>query len=173
MPRAAMRAMVSLQNGLSMPTSTAPDFISASSASSGVFASYKEIGHPESETSFKGSITDFSAGWGYYPRSLWSGLSLELGALVRVRDHQENHPFGDPETLDTDSTTVAGRVLAGWTWRLGRRVFFAAAAGASLGYERGTLTGFDDLDDMESTTRVNRKTTDFEGYVRFGVALDD
>ncbi len=137
------------------------------------FASYKELGHPEGATSFGGSVTDFSAGWGYYPRSLWSGLSLELGALVRVRDHRESLPFGEPETLSTDTTTYAARALAGWSWRLGRRVFFAAAAGASIGLERGTLTGFDALDELESTTRVNRKTTDFEGYVRFGVALDN
>lgn len=132
------------------------------------FATYRPI---DTET---GPVYDLGAAWVYYPRALWSGPMLELGALLRSRDlaGHESDDFDDLY-VETDTRSYAARALAGWTWRVDRRVFFATAFGFSAGYERGAESKLLSYEDMPTHARVSRLSTEFEFYVRFGLVFDD
>jgi hypothetical protein len=132
------------------------------------FATYHPI---DSET---GLVYDFGAAWVYYPRALWSGPMVEVGALLRSRDlaGYESDDFDDLH-IETDTRTYAGRALGGWTWRLDAGVFFAAALGFSVGYERGEESKLTNFDDMPTHSNVSRLDGAFEFYLRFGLVFDD
>lgn len=132
------------------------------------FATYRPI---DTET---GPVYDLGAAWVYYPRALWSGPMLELGALVRSRDlaGYDSDDFDDL-TIETDTRTYAARALGGWSWRLDAGVFFAAALGVSAGYERGEESRLSSFEDMPTHSDVSRLDVAFEFYLRFGLAFDD
>jgi len=119
-----------------------------------------------------GTTFDVGAGWVYFPRKLYSGLSLELGALRRSTPNtdlwcEELTPF---ETT-THTVTYAARAMIGWSWMLGDHAFIALAVGVSSGRERGRE---DDRQTDESpieTYLVDHWTTSGETYLRFGAAI--
>lgn len=84
-----------------------------------------------------GKQFDAGAGWMYFPRERFSGLSLEAGGLVRR--HYKNNCTLDEDIVST-TTIVATRGLVGWSWLVGDHLYLSAAAGASVGYERGRVT---------------------------------
>jgi hypothetical protein len=86
--------------------------------------------------SYSGVMIDYGLGLVYFPRRLWSGLRLELGALVRDRDTLKVADQGLERTT-TVSTIYAARGLIGWSWDVHPRVFLALAVGGARGYERG------------------------------------
>lgn len=126
----------------------------------------------EREASFSGRTTDIGLSWVFYPNRLWSGWTLELGALRRARDiavHDENRT---PQRVETDTTTYAVRAMVGWTWLIQERAFIAAGVGVSAGRERGTEVTSSEGDRMPTRTSVARRDVTAEGYLRFGVAFD-
>jgi hypothetical protein len=124
------------------------------------------------EASYSGSTSDRGLGWVYYPRSPWSGLSLELGVLRRERDHHLEDDDATPETIATRTTTYAGRAMIGWSWLMYDHVFLAVAAGMSLGHESGTETTERYVGAMPVQTKVSRTVAEGEGLLRLGVAFD-
>lgn len=119
-----------------------------------------------------GRILDASLGWVYYPRRLWDGLMFEAGVLRRDRDVQEIRALFDDTSVAIESVTYAGRASLGWSWRVTRHAFIAAAVGVSVGRERGERTtterDMDFPDDRVTTSRVARLQADPELYLRFG-----
>ncbi|HSR98724.1 MAG TPA: hypothetical protein VLM79_16825 [Kofleriaceae bacterium] len=126
----------------------------------------------EGEASFTGRTTDVGLSWIFYPDRVWSGWTLELGALRRARDIAVNDDNRTPQRVATDTTTYAVRAMVGWTWLIQQRVFIAAGAGLSVGRETGTETTSSDFDRMTTRTSVARRDVTAEGYLRFGVAFD-
>jgi hypothetical protein len=125
----------------------------------------------EDEASFTGRTTDIGLGWVFYPDHLWSGWTIELGALRRARDiamHDENL---SPERVETETTTYAVRATLGWTWLFQQRLFIAAGVGLSVGREAGTEVTSSDFDRMMTRTSVARRDVTAEGYLRFGIAF--
>jgi hypothetical protein len=117
-----------------------------------------------------GHFTDVGVGWMYFPRRLWSGPMFELGVLGRDNDISVG-PSSDSEmVVTTQSKTIAGRALAGWSLLLGRHVFLSASLGFSIGYERGSET-VEDYATMTFSRSVGRVDPSVEGFVRIGGAL--
>lgn len=129
-------------------------------------AIYKPIEIGEAST--HGTVNDLGAGWVWYPRRLWDGPTLELGALLRLRENGYYDANADPAMLDTTTTIFAGRALVGWSWLFAKRAFFAIAVGASAGYETGHERTADDLNEQMTEQRVHRKHLGAEGYFRIG-----
>jgi len=124
--------------------------------------------------SYGGTILDFGLGVVWYPRRLWSGLTVEVGALVRDRETSVRHADG---TVDTRSLTCAARGMIGWSWPLGRHLFLAVAAGLSAGRETGQATftpepPIDGPATMPIRHEVAQVQVDAEGYFRFGFLFD-
>jgi hypothetical protein len=120
------------------------------------------------EITYGGRTTDVGVGWVLYPRSLWSGLTLELGALVRSAELSENDTF-DEVMVKRDTTTFAARALAGWTWRLGYYAFVSAAVGLSAGVERGDASSQRYMEEKVTST-VDDGAVKGEAYLRMGFA---
>jgi hypothetical protein len=116
-----------------------------------------------------GWITDLGIGWVWYPRRLWDGFTLEVGAIRRDRD-TFLWPEFDPR-VETRSTTYAGRAMIGWSWLIKGHVFVAVAAGGSVGYESGHETITPDAGGPMSKVAIARPRGDAELYLRFGFAL--
>lgn len=120
-----------------------------------------------------GRIIDTGVGAVFYPRALWDGLTLEVGALRRARDTTVENIDASPDTVTTRTSAYSARVLVGWSWLIHRRFVLSWAVGGSAGYESGTETSHDRFDPMPATTRdVGRSTTSREAYLRFGGAFD-
>jgi hypothetical protein len=118
-----------------------------------------------------GRVNDVGAGAVWYPRRLWSGPMLEVGALVRSANRLTHLDTGDGD-IERDTTLVAGRALVGWSWLLSRRVFFAASLGISVGRETGQELQHPSLTSPGSmATRIDKTVVDNEFYLRFGVAF--
>lgn len=126
--------------------------------------------HGESETGYRGRITDVGVGWLYFPRRLWDGPTFELGMLHRSLDTTVD---AEDDLVERDGRTIATRALLGWSWLIRDRVFLSFAMGASNGYTFGTQieTTGNSPPRMTTTGRFGEWTTEFEGYVRFGVAF--
>lgn len=137
-------------------------------------ASYEAFGPIsfDSELSVDGNNRDAGLGFVWYPRSLWSGPTFELGALARDRDVELYDSFADYERqiVTTDTAIYAGRGLLGWSWYWDP-FFLSVAAGLSIGYERGTETSSDDRLEMVVEKRVHRVTSEVETYFRLGFAF--
>ena len=126
----------------------------------------------ENEGSYTGRTTDLGLSWVFYPDHLWSGWTLELGALRRARDTAVEDDNRTPQRVETNTTTYAVRALVGWTWLIQRRAFVALGAGLSVGREAGTEVTSSDFDRMATRTSVERRDVSAEGYLRFGIAFD-
>jgi hypothetical protein len=119
-------------------------------------------------TGYGGTIFDVGIAAVWYPRRMWDGFLLEVGALRRDRDVYV-WPESESQTF-TRSTEYAGRALVGWSWLIRQRAFIAIAAGLSLGAESGNDTTTPDR--MPTITKpVQRSRSDGEGYIRIGVVF--
>lgn len=123
------------------------------------------------EGSDGGRITDLGVGIVQYSRGLWDGFTMEAGALRRARDTFSHDEFAQYASVDTDTTTYAGRALFGWSWLVQKRVFIAAAIGGSAGIETGTEVTANSSGEMKMTSAVDRSDLALEGYLRFGGAF--
>lgn len=184
-----VRAAVGINNPLSWSNSNAFGIsaylgIGEHHAIRGNVASYKyrssDVGNVISaaaggdgdEASYGGDTSDVGIAWVYYPRSMWSGLSLELGVLRRALDHRLTDEFASPEFIATRTTTYAGRAMIGWSWLIYDHVFIAVAAGLSIGHESGTETTERHDGDMPVQKTVSRVSAEAEGLLRLGIAFD-
>ena len=61
----------------------------------------------ENETAWMGRVSDFGGALQYFPRSVWSGLSLELGVLHRAQDTSERNSNNSPYIRDIKSSRYA------------------------------------------------------------------
>jgi len=125
-----------------------------------------------SESSSSGRTTDVGIGWVYYPRSLWSGLMLEAGALRRARDVSVHDSNRTPERVSTRTTVYAARAMIGWSWLLGQHVFIATGVGLSIGRESGAEIFETDHDRKMTRESVGRIDTKGEAYLRVGAVFD-
>jgi hypothetical protein len=130
------------------------------------------IGEDNHDVERKGGYLDIGAGWQWYPRALWRGPTIELGALWRSDKTLRDDP-ADTSSLNEvhrDVKVVAARALVGWSWQFYDRVFIMAAAGGSIGYARGTETTIydDETSRMPETARAPVAVAAFESYLRFG-----
>jgi hypothetical protein len=122
-----------------------------------------------------GRFIDGGLGWVWYPRRLWSGPLVELGAVLRDRRDRVSHE--DDDLVKTRSNALTGRALVGWSWQAPHRIVVATAAGLSTGYEIGTeivsphSTGSQSK--MSTTSDVSRAFVSLETYVRIGFAFGD
>ncbi|HWO26540.1 MAG TPA: hypothetical protein VNO30_47755 [Kofleriaceae bacterium] len=119
----------------------------------------------------EGRILDAGIGWIYFPRRLWDGFMFESGALLRDRDVTT---VGDYDISTVRSLTYAGYATVGWSWRLHRNVFIAAAVGLSVGRETGKETIMNDDLPREPIPRVvplDRQQVMPELSLRFGFAF--
>jgi hypothetical protein len=120
----------------------------------------------EGDAALSGNKRDASASWVCFPRRFLDGGLVELGALVR-RHHSMSYDYLDNvENWTLDSSTLAVRGMAGWSWLIHNHAFMSLAAGASVGYEFGTAT-----ERMETSMHVSRTILWPEAYVRFGAAF--
>ncbi len=123
------------------------------------------------EGSSGGRILDLGVGLVHYSRGLWDGFTMEAGALRRARNTFSRDDFAQYQSIDTDTTTYAGRALFGWSWLIQKRVFIAAAIGGSAGIETGSEVTANSSGEMTTTRPVDRSDVSFEGYLRFGGAF--
>jgi len=127
---------------------------------------------PDEDCSATGTISDVGASWVYFPRKVYSGLSLEVGALRRSTTKAV---LGCDLAASFDTTrhsvTYAGRAMIGWSWMLGDHAFIAIAVGAAKGVERGHVDQRQSDDSPLETVRVDQWTPTFESYLRFGAAI--
>ena len=126
----------------------------------------------ESEISVSGNNRDAGLGFVWYPRSLWSGPTFELGVFARDRDVKLSDFWAhdNRQRVITDTAIYAGRGLIGWSWYWDP-FFLSVAAGFSIGHERGTETSSGDLREMVVEKRVRRTTSEAETYFRVGFAF--
>jgi len=120
--------------------------------------------------SYSGRVIDYGAGLVWYPRRRWEGFMLEAGALLRDRAIRTSYEF---EVVKNWTTTLSGRGMIGWSWRLGP-AFVAAAVGFSAGYEVGReAVTPESFQSMPSTTRdLARLQVDGEAYLRIGFVFE-
>ena len=118
-----------------------------------------------------GRYTDVGAAWMYFPRRAYDGPSLELGAVLRMRDTLD---YRDDLSADADTyttTTIGGRALVGWSWLGWNRVFVSFQTGLTVGRESGShLTHLEDQ--MDTTMPIHQVAVSTEAFLRFGVLLN-
>jgi hypothetical protein len=122
--------------------------------------------------SYHGRITDLGLAWVFYPRRVWEGFLFEAGALRRARDVGSFDGDATFAAVDKTTTVYAGRAMVGWSWRLYRYVFVAAAAGVSVGWESGDEVSRTDYDDRMIHKHISRADVTGEGYLRIGTVFD-
>lgn len=114
---------------------------------------------------------DGSVSWIYYPRKVFTGATVEVGALYRDRAEEYFYSMGRNDNYDIESRILAGQAFVGWNWRLGGTLYVATAVGASLGYEKGT-NKFRDNNGQNVTENVAESHVGAEGYLRFGAVFE-
>lgn len=114
---------------------------------------------------------DGSVSWIYYPRKVFTGATVEVGALYRDRAEEYFYSMGRNDNYDIESRILAGQAFVGWNWRVGSVFYVATAVGASVGYEKGT-NAFRDNNGQDVTENVAESHVGAEGYLRFGAVLD-
>jgi hypothetical protein len=125
----------------------------------------------EDEGEYAGRTTDWGLGWIYYPRRLFDGFNVELGALRRARNNGESGGF-ESDFRTTDTTTYAGRAMVGWSWLFESTLFVALGAGMSIGHESGSqLIDEDDPARPDQMHSIDRTTYEVEAYARLGFAF--
>jgi hypothetical protein len=124
------------------------------------------------EASHSGRVTDVGAGWMYFPRRRWSGITFELGILRRARAIRVEDEFAADEIVETDTDTWAGRGLVGWSWLIDHRIMISVAGGVSVGYELGhEIVTPSSFDPMPTRRGVRRTDVAGEAFMRIGVAF--
>jgi hypothetical protein len=109
-----------------------------------------------------GRTTDVALSWVFYPRRLWDGFLVEVGAFRRS-SHVTWKDDEDRNSSSTRRTTMyAGRAMIGWSWRINPYLFIATAVGLSDGWEVG----------REGTTPIAQGAGSLEGYLRFGGVIE-
>jgi len=125
------------------------------------------------EASYSGRTTDVGASWIWFPRRLYDGFSVEVGALRRARDTTVHDTSGPNEYVATDTTLYAGRAMAGWSWLMYQRVFVSLQLGLSAGYQSGGKTLSNPLRrEPPMTVGVDSMAIEPEGWLRIGVVFD-
>lgn len=120
-----------------------------------------------------GTIYDAGLSLLWSSRRFMDGLVLEAGVLRRDRN-TVYWPEMSPKT-ETDTTAYSARAMIGWSWRVGRHGFVAAAIGGSIGRESGVeeVTDDDGVEPTREMRHVQRTQNDLETYVRWGIAIGD
>ena len=114
---------------------------------------------------------DGSVSWIYYPRKVFTGATVEVGALYRDGAEEYFYLGGRNNNYDIESRILAGQAFVGWNWRLGGTMYVATAVGASVGYEKGKNT-FLDENRQSVTETVGKSHVGTEGYLRFGAVFE-
>jgi hypothetical protein len=139
----------------------------------GNIASYpfRELKYAATESTYAGRITDVSAGWECFPRSVWDGFSIVAEVLYRRRDTTEIEDTASRYMARADDTHLfAARAHLSWTWRV-ENLMFATGVGMSAGPEIGTHQALDDemvLHDIP----IRRISTQMEWFARVGWVFD-
>lgn len=115
---------------------------------------------------YRGRVTDGGVSYVLFPDRFCEGFMIEMGVLVRRRDTVVEDDFDGTGHIETESTTLAGRLMIGWNWTIGDHVFIQLAAGISGGNERGEETS------MHETHAIDRITSEGEVILRFGARFD-
>lgn len=121
-----------------------------------------------------GRTTDVALSWVFYPRHLWDGFLIEVGAFRRSSDVT----WKDDEDLNSSpterrTTMYAGRAMIGWSWRINPYLFIATAVGLSDGWEVGRETERRADDGSAArTTPIAKEAGSLEGYLRFGGVIE-
>jgi hypothetical protein len=122
------------------------------------------------EAIFSGRITDVGAGYQYYTRGLFEGITLEGGLLRRAIDTREQDENATPAIVETKGTGVLARALVGYSFLIGKHVFLAPAIGMSMGRYAGTeRTAATDYMPQFETHDFVRYEPAFEAYFRIGL----
>lgn len=121
-----------------------------------------------------GRTTDVALSWVFYPRHLWDGPLLDVGALHRRRHATwKGDEFNDTFQITRQRTTrYAARAMVGWSWRITHTFFIATAVGISGGRESGTWEERSSDGSHAKTTPVAGLTRSFEGYLRLGSVIE-
>jgi hypothetical protein len=120
-----------------------------------------------------GRTTDVALSWVFYPRRLWDGFLVEVGAFHRSSDvtwKDDEDPNGSPTERRT--SMYAGRAMIGWSWRINPYLFVATAVGLSNGWEVGRETERRADGSTARTTPIARDAGSLEGYLRFGGVIE-
>lgn len=124
------------------------------------------------EASFSGRTRDLGAGFVFFPRRNFDGLSLEVGYTHRSIDGVVTDSNASPEYAAEKLGGHLARGFVGYSFLIEKRVFIAAAIGGAVGRYTGTETkGSDAFENERMTVPVNQVRTSFESYLRFGVTF--
>lgn len=119
----------------------------------------------EIDANLSGRKRDASVSYVYYPRRVWDGFLVDVGVLGR-NHHTVSYNYDyDRANFISDTNTIAGRGMFGWSWLIGGHAFIAVAAGGSLGYEFGAVKY------AMSERTIGQQTKFPESYLRFGGAF--
>jgi hypothetical protein len=121
-----------------------------------------------------GRTTDVALSWVFYPRRLWDGFLLEVGALHRSSDvtWKDDDDLASVPFTERRTTLYAGRAMIGWSWRINRYLFIATAVGLSDGWESGTWKERRADGSVAMTMAIAEQARSLEGYLRFGGVID-
>ena len=126
---------------------------------------------PSEDGSPTGRNYDGSVSWIYFPRRVFTGATVEVGALYRDRYEAYVYLRGHDNNYDIASRILAAQALVGWNWRFGGTFYIATAVGASLGYEKGRNTWIDS-GGASMTETVAASHVGAEAYLRFGAVFE-
>ncbi|HEX8108274.1 MAG TPA: hypothetical protein VF516_11130 [Kofleriaceae bacterium] len=121
-----------------------------------------------------GRTTDIALSWVFYPRRLWDGFLLEVGALHRSRDvtWKDDDDLASFPFTERRTRMDAGRVMIGWSWRINPYLFIATAVGLSDGWEVGSEAERRADGSTARTTPIAQQAGSLEGYLRFGGVIE-
>jgi hypothetical protein len=121
-----------------------------------------------------GRTTDVALGWVFYPRRLWDGFLIEVGALHRSSHvtWKDDEDLAGSRATERRTTMYAGRVMIGWSWRINPHLFIATAVGLSDGWESGTREERSGDGSDAKATPIAGQARSLEGYLRFGGVIE-
>lgn len=131
-------------------------------------------GNDWEESSYSGRIADIGAGYQFYSRRMFEGLTLEAGVFRRDLHTRTEDDAASPNIRETKCIGYAGRTLVGWSWLWADRLLVATAAGVSYGRFAGTERTANDYspDPIVYMERdFVRYDAAFEAYLRIGLAF--
>ena len=110
-------------------------------------------------------VSDYGVSVVWYPRRLWDGFLLDVGASYRDCDCELRTDFSFQN--QAERTIGTGHAMAGWSWMLGEHAFFAFAAGVSASRERD----YEHVTTMPITITTSTRVG-WGANLRFGVVLN-